>query len=58
MRMLDSSGLLAMPADQIQTAAAFGIGTISDDAEVPHPIAVAQQLALARTNTNGEIAAR
>src|SRR6201987_2297273 len=56
--MVDGSGLLRMPADQIEAAAALGIGAVGDDAEVAHPIAVAQQFALARTDADGEIAAR
>jgi hypothetical protein len=47
-----------VPADQIETAAALGVGTVGDDAEVVHPVAVAQQLALARADADGEIAAR
>jgi len=43
---------------QIETAAALGVGTVGDDAEVAHPVAVAQQLALARADADGEIAAR
>src|SRR6266513_2889514 len=47
-----------MPADQIEAAADFGIGTLGDDTAVAHQVAVAQQLALARANADGEIAAR
>src|SRR5690348_1533816 len=56
--MLDGSGLLAVPSDQIEAVAAFGIRTVGDDAEVAHPVAVAQQFALARADADGEIAAR
>src|SRR5712671_4715254 len=56
--MLDGPGLLPVPADQIEAAAAFGIGTVGDDAEVAHPAAIAQQFALARADADGEIAAR
>ena len=52
------AGLLPVPADQVETTAAFEIGTVGDDAEVTHPVAVAQQLALARADADGEIAAR
>jgi len=42
--MLDGSSLLPVPADQVEAAAAFGIGAVGDDAEVAHPIAVIEQL--------------
>src|SRR5262249_34961250 len=56
--MLDGSSLLPVPADQVEAAAAFGIGAVGDDAEVAHPIAVTEQLALARADADGEIAPR
>ena len=31
------------------------VGTVGDNAEVAHPVAVAQQLALARADADGEI---
>ena len=56
--MLDGSGLLAVPSDQIETAAAFGVGAVGDDAELANPVAVAQQLALARADADREITPR
>jgi hypothetical protein len=58
MGRLNGSGLLPVPADQIETAAALGIGTIGDDSEVAHPVAVAQQFALVRTDADRKIAGR
>src|SRR5215470_5708942 len=58
MGMLDSPGLASVPADQVETIAAFGIGAVGDDAEVTHPVTVTQQLALARADADGEITAR
>ena len=37
--MLDGSGLVAVPSDQIKTAAAFGVGAVGEDAEVANPVA-------------------
>src|SRR6202011_2087143 len=56
--MLDGSGLLPVPADQVEAAGAFRVGAVGDDAEVPYAVAVAQQFALARADADGEIAAR
>src|ERR1700692_1875448 len=56
--MLDGSGLLPVPADQVEAAGAFRVGAVGDDAEVPYAVAVAQQLALARADADGEIATR
>ena len=56
--MLHGSGLVAVPSDQIKTAAAFGVGAVGDDAEVANPVAVAQQLALARADADREITPR
>src|ERR1700740_2805595 len=58
MGVFDGSGLPAVPADQVETTAALGIGTVGDDAEVTRAVSVAQQLALARADADGEIAAR
>src|SRR3984893_1351980 len=58
MGMLDGAGLLAVPSDQIEATAAFGIRAVGDDAEVTHAVAVAQQLTLARANADRKIAAR
>ena len=57
MGMLDSPGLASVPADQVETTAALGIGAVGDDAEVTYPVAVTQQLTLAWADTDGEIAA-
>src|ERR1700738_5177336 len=58
MGVLDGTGLLAVPADQLEAAAGLGVGTVGDNAEMAHPIAVAQQFALAWADADGEIAAR
>jgi len=46
------------PADPVEAAAAFAVGAVGEDAEVAPPVAVAQQLAPARADADGEIAAR
>ena len=58
MGMLDGAGLASVPADQVEIIAALGLGTVGDDAEVVHPVALAQQLALAWADADGEIAAQ
>src|SRR5258708_11426523 len=58
MGVLDGTGLVPVPADQLEAAAGLGVGTVGDNAEMAHPIAVAQQLALAWADADGEIAAR
>ena len=54
--VLDGAGLAAVPADQVEAAAAFGIGAVGDDAEMAHRVAVAQQSAVARADADRQIA--
>src|SRR5712692_11029421 len=56
--MLDGAGLTAVPADEVEAASLVGIRAVGDDAEMADLAAVAQQLALARTDADGEVAAR
>ena len=58
MGMLDGSGLLPVPADQIEATTAFRVGAVGDNAEMADPVAVAQQLALARAEADGEMTRR
>src|SRR5260370_14534866 len=58
MGVVDGTGLVPVAADQREAAAGLGVGTVGDNAEMAHPIAVAQQFALAWADADGEIAAR
>ena len=55
--MLDGAGLLAMPADQVEAAAAIGIVAVRHDGEVLEARPVAQQLALPGLDADRQIAA-
>src|SRR5216684_2282704 len=56
--VLDGAGLAAVPADEVEAASRVGIGAVGDDAEMTDAAAVAEQLALARPDADGEVAAR
>ncbi len=56
--VLDGAGLAAMPADEVEARAVRGVGSVGDDAEMAHPVAVAQEVALLGADADGEVAAR
>jgi len=41
MGVFDGTGLLSVPADQIEATAALRVGAVGDNAEVADPVAVA-----------------
>ena len=56
--MLDGAGLLALPADQVEAAAALRVVAVCHDREVLHARAVAQKFTLLRFDADRQIAAR